>query len=177
MKRIFGGLVVALILVAPGVAYAHGDVESTTPADGDHVAQPPEEVLITFSQPPTADSRFEVLDGCDDDVLADVEGEGPNAVLKIAGGSTGSWTVRYRVISATDGHSTRGNFSFLVGRGPLRCDEPGLAVETPDAMVTSPPAGAASDDGESGDFPIAPVLIGGGVIVALAAAVRMMSTR
>ena len=156
---------------------AHGDIESTTPAKGDHVGEPPTEVLISFSQPPTADSRFEVVDGCDEDMLAGVGGEGPNAVLEIRpGGSTGTWTVRYRVISATDGHLTRGNFSFLVGRGPLRCGEEDPVVdETPEVAPSDEVAAADDDDGN--DFPIVPVVIGGGVIVALAVAVRMISGR
>jgi methionine-rich copper-binding protein CopC len=168
-------LLALVFVVVPAPAFAHGDIESTAPADGDHVIDPPTEVRIDFTQPPTADSKFEVADGCDRDVLAGVEGEGPNAVLRIEeGGSTGAWEVRYRVISATDGHLTRGNFSFLVGRGPLRCDEPAPPDST---EVASPvPPEAAGDDGTNGDgFPVVPVLIGGGVIVALAVAVRMLS--
>lgn len=176
MTRFLSALALVVVLGAPVVAHAHGDVESTSPADGDHVVDPPTEVTITFSQPPTADSKFEVVDGCDDDVLAAVEGEGPNPVLRIRpGGSTGAWTVRYRVISATDGHLTRGNFTFLVGRGPLQCGEDPSVDDTPDVAPTGDTDGALGAD--DGDFPIVPVVIGGGVIVALAVVVRMMSGR
>jgi methionine-rich copper-binding protein CopC len=177
VKRILAAVVVAIVLGAPGAAVAHGDVEATDPADGAHPVQAPTEVEITFAQPPTADSKFEVEDGCDEDVLAEVRRQGATVALQISpGGSTGSWMVRYRVISATDGHLTRGNFSFLVGRGPLLCDEDEPEIdETPGGP--SPGGGGAAGDGDGTDFPIVPVVVGGGVILALAVAVRMMSAR
>jgi methionine-rich copper-binding protein CopC len=177
VKRILAVVAVAVVLGAPGAALAHGDVETTDPADGDHVVQPPTEVEITFGQPPTADSKFEVEDGCDQDVLADVRRDGATVALQVSpGGSTGSWMVRYRVISATDGHLTRGNFAFLVGRGPLLCDDDEPEIdETPGGR--SPGGGAAAGDSDGSDFPIVPVVVGGGVILALAVAVRMMSAR
>lgn len=171
-------LLFALFTVAlSGVALAHGDLQSTEPADGSHPADPPTEVRITFTEAPTGDSRFTVVDGCDNDVLAGVSGEGPNAVLEIDGGSTGAWTVRYRVISSVDGHPSRGKFGFLVGRGPLNCDgaDP-VDDETPDSDESVPPSGGGptSDDG---DLPVVPVLVGGVAIVAIALAVRMFAGR
>lgn len=169
-------LLFALSVVLSGVALAHGDIQSTDPEEGSHPVDPPDEVRITFTQAPTADSRFEVVDGCDNDVLAGVSGEGPNAVLEIEGGSTGAWTVRYRVISSVDGHPSRGNFSFLVGRGPLNCDEP-----TPDVTEDVPPEAAPSppsDDPSGGTgFPVIPLLLGGAAVVAVAFAVRMFASR
>jgi methionine-rich copper-binding protein CopC len=176
--RIAFALLFALIsVVLPGVALAHGDIQSTEPADGAHPVDPPTEVRITFTEAPTGDSRFEVEDGCGNDVLAGVSGEGPNAVLEIDGGSTGAWTVRYRVISSVDGHPSRGNFGFLVGRGPLNCDgtEPD-DDQTPDG-AGSPPPGADGPGSDDGDFPVVPILLGGAAIVAIALAVRMFAGR
>ncbi|HWC13381.1 MAG TPA: copper resistance CopC family protein [Actinomycetota bacterium] len=167
LTRIF---FVAFVLVAmSGPAVAHGDLQSTDPERGTAVERPPKSVRITFTEAPTDDGRFEVLDGCGDDVFASLDRRRGDVELQVKEGESGRWTVTYRVISAVDGHATRGNFSFKV-RGVKHCDraEPG---PTEDVAQPPPPVGE-----EPEGFPIVPVLIGAGVVVA-AVVVRLIASR
>ncbi len=83
----------------------------------------------------------------------------------------------YRVISAEDGHFTRGEFAFRVaGKRDCAADE----IGTPGPRATFGD-GAAADDRtpptEPGGVPVVPVLLGGGAILVLAVAVRLFSSR
>ena len=160
-------------LCLPGMAWAHGDIARTDPPEGSKVRRAPSVVAIQFTESPTADNRFEVIDGCGDDVLAQVGGEGTNAELAVAGGQPGRWRVTYNVISSEDGHNSRGAFSFTVA-GKRDCSEP-AATDSPE--IGSPPPPIANDDADPASFPVVPVLIGGGAIVGLAVAIRIFSAR
>jgi methionine-rich copper-binding protein CopC len=173
MRR--AGILLTLIVVAtaPTSALAHGETTTTDPAQGARVNKAPRAISIDFSEPPTNDSKYAVVDGCGEDVFAGVRGDGEDKVLSTSGGEPGKWTVSYRVISATDGHLTRDRFSFAVA-GNKDCNAAPAGDETPDIGDALPPV--ASDDGGS-DFPVMPVLIGGGIILVLAIAVRVSSSR
>jgi hypothetical protein len=125
---------------------------------------------LVFAEPPTADSKFEVSDGCNEDVLAEVTGEGPNARLHIDGGAPGRWKVAYRVVSSIDGHLVRGKYSFHVGN-KKPCD-----IEPEPEPSDGDDEAAAPDDDDGGGVPFAPVAIGLGVVGA-AVAIRMLMAR
>jgi methionine-rich copper-binding protein CopC len=172
-RRLLALCALAVVLAAPVASHAHGDIQSTSPEDGARVTSAPSIVRISFTEAPTADGRFEVIDGCGDDIVAEVAREGANAELLVDAGQPGAWKVSYRVISSVDGHSTRGSFGFRVA-GPSDCSDPEpVASDTPE-IDGQPPF--ANDDAPS-DFPVLPVVIGGGAIVALAVAVRIFSAR
>lgn len=159
--------VIAGVAAICGPAWAHGDLRKAKPEAGRHLRKPPQVIELDFAEPPTADSEFEVKDGCRDNVLGQVSGEGPNAVLGVDGGAPGRWTVSYRVISSVDGHLVRGSYSFHVGN------------KKPCEPVASPTlaAPADGDDGDEGGFPATPVLIGGAAVFALALGIRLISAR
>ena len=106
----------------PGTVAAHAEVLLASPAPGTGLAQAPAAVVIKFSEPLNlALSRIEVLDGSGADV-----GQGPT--LAVAGDPramrrllgllpTGQYTVRWTSVSAIDGHTLRGSYSFAVGTG------------------------------------------------------------
>lgn len=171
MRRV---LLVTLVIAAlwPGNAFAHGDLKRSDPERGDHVRKPPDTIELDFAEPPTADSRFEVTDGCGEDVQLAVSGEGPHAVLDVADGAPGLWRVTYRTVSSVDGHVVSGAFRFHVGnRGscrvpPLRGAEPS---ETVDIGAPGPPI--SNDDG---GLPIVPIALAGVGIVGVALLIRRM---
>jgi methionine-rich copper-binding protein CopC len=174
MNRLLLSCVVALVLLSPGAALAHGETQETDPADGARVKQVPGQITISLSEPAAADSRFEVVDGCRDEVaISKVAGNQSEVRLGLAGGEPGRWKVSYRVISATDGHLTRDEFGFKVA-GAKDCSEPN-PQETDDEVGTDPPQAVPPEDGAS--FPVLPVVVGGGLIVGLALAVRFLSAR
>jgi methionine-rich copper-binding protein CopC len=166
-------LITVLVLFSPAAAWAHGDAITTVPAAGDRVRSLPKFVEIDFTEPPTQDSHYEVIDGCGDDVLAAVSGDGNLRHLSLAGGEPGKWKVTYRVISATDGHPTRDRFSFRVA-GSKDCREPAPGDdETPDIGEAGAPI--ESDDGSG--FSAGPILIGGAAILILAVVIRVLASR
>lgn len=163
-----------LVLLLPVHALAHGDAQTSDPAPGARVRKVPARIAISFTEPPTKDSRFEVMDGCDQDVFQELVGSGTEVELRLADGQPGRWNVSYRVISATDGHLTRKSFGFKVA-GSKDCSEPDPG-ETDDQIGTPPPQ-VASGDGEESSFPLGPVAIGGGAVVLIALVVRLLSAR
>jgi len=112
--------VAALLLSVPAGALAHAELLLASPGPGIGLAQAPAAVVIKFSEPLNfALSRIEVLDASGVDV-----GSGPTeAVVGDAQAMrrplgllpTGQYTVRWTSVSALDGHTLRGSYSFAVG--------------------------------------------------------------
>jgi len=113
---------VLLQLGAPAVAQAHAELQLASPAPGTGLAQAPASFVIKFSEPLNLSlSRIEVLDATGADV-----GSGPTEA--VAGDAdamrrplgllpTGQYAVRWTSVSALDGHTLRGSYSFAVGTG------------------------------------------------------------
>ena len=113
---------VLLLLGAPTSALAHAEILLASPAPGTGLAQAPAAVVIKFSEPLNFSlSRIEVLDASGGDV-----GSGPSEA--VAGDAqamrrplgllpTGQYPVRWTSVSALDGHTLRGSYSFAVGTG------------------------------------------------------------
>ncbi len=142
------------MLLTSGVARAHGDLDRSDPERGDHVRKAPDAIELDFAEPPTEESRFEVTDGCKENVLASVGGEGPHAVLAIEGGAPGRWTVDYRTVSSIDGHLVEGSFGFHVGnKRPCGSPEP-VPGATDGVGAAVPP-----NDNNGGGIPLVPIAL------------------
>lgn len=178
LRTIAPGLMMLIVLALMGPASAHGDLQATEPERGSSVNNAPRTVRITFTEPPTADGRFGVRDGCGDAVLAAVGRDGREAELGVDGGEPGRWKVTYRVISSLDGHSTGGSFSFRV-KGKQDCSDPQPAATDgttagDDGMAAERPLSDSDEAG--GGFPIIAILLGG-VVVLGAIVVRVVASR
>ena len=109
----------ALLVAMAGPVAAHASVLSTTPADGQSVADSPSEFSATFSEPvDIALGGLTVLDGegsrVDD---GDTTSEDGGRVLRVpleADLSDGTYVGTWRVVS-TDGHAITGSVLFAVG--------------------------------------------------------------
>lgn len=154
--------------------WGHGDLQATHPERGSSVKRPPKTVLISFTEAPSAGGRFQVVDGCGEQVLARVGGDGPDAELQVDGGQPGRWKVSYRVISSVDGHSTRGTFGFRV-KGKKDCSEPPPASTGGKAVAPTAPA-VPPERAPSGSFPLLPVVAGAALVIG-AVAVRLLGSR
>ena len=123
LVRLLASLVVAtLALGAPAAALAHAELLLASPEPGTGLAQAPAAVVIKFSEPlNVALSRIDVVDASGTDV-----GQGPTLV--VAGDPramrrplgllpTGQYKVAWTSVSALDGHTLRGTYSFAVGTG------------------------------------------------------------
>lgn len=114
-----------LVLLAgvlwPLPARAHAVLDRALPAPGASVGTPPAEVVLVFSEP--IDARFSAV------VVRDARGaqvsgpvhagdDGRTLIASLPSLPTGVFTVRWRVLSAVDGHVTSGVYLFGVGESP-----------------------------------------------------------
>lgn len=113
---------VLLILAAPRSSYAHAEVVRSTPEAGSTVDAPPAHVTAVFSQQVAPDdSTLTVedasgarVDGDDSAVdSGDAEGKTMTVSLK-AGLAAGTYTVRWNTLSAEDGETAEGRFTFTI---------------------------------------------------------------
>ncbi|MQA24167.1 MAG: copper resistance protein CopC [Micromonosporaceae bacterium] len=109
------GIVLALAPASP--AAAHAALLRTSPGQGAVVEVPPEQVVLTFSEPVEAVADQVRIIGPNgaraDRGGARVSGERLRIPLR-SGAPRGTYLVSFRVISA-DGHPVSGGFSFSVG--------------------------------------------------------------
>ena len=106
-----------------GAAEAHANYVRSNPASDARLVKAPTEIRIEFSEPPDPrGSDIQVLDGSGKRYdRGDVGASGDPNGLRVSvepiteGGYLVAWTAR----SAVDGHTTKGNFAFVVGNGPL----------------------------------------------------------
>ncbi|MGB0873262.1 MAG: copper resistance CopC/CopD family protein [Solirubrobacterales bacterium] len=111
--------VLVAALIAPAGASAHAQLEQTEPSRDATVAEFPQAVSFTFSEPVEANFgavRVYSADGdrVDDGRLTRADGDRKVAVGLRAGTGRGTFTATYRVVSA-DSHPVSGGFVFHVG--------------------------------------------------------------
>ncbi|MBE3557582.1 MAG: copper resistance protein CopC [Firmicutes bacterium] len=115
-----GSLLAFLLAVAlfPGISFAHAHYQSSSPADGASLAQPPTSVTIHFTESiePSL-SKIEVLDASGQEVTAGAarpidNNQGLQVPLRPSL-SPGKYTVEWSNV-ATDGHALNGSFTFTV---------------------------------------------------------------
>ena len=126
-------------------ALAHAQLVASTPGAGEIVDAAPAELRLVFSEPLEAESSSLDLLGPDGEaILTRAGGIDPDdefaLVAELPALEDGAYTVRWRTLSAADGHGMEGSFSFGIGDpgaiGPLG----GTAVEPSEAT----PAGMAA---------------------------------
>ena len=148
MKKLsLAGTVAIMVLACFAPAAAHSRFISSIPKKDAQLAAPPKTIELNYSEPPTGDAVVTVRDGCGDDVVTEVAVSNTKVSAPLSTGQAGVWRVRYGVVSAVDGHPTRGAFTFTVD-GPQDCSKGG-----------GPPR---KEEGDSG-FVL--LLIGGGLLL------------
>ena len=170
-------VVVLLALVAPGPALAHGELLSTKPEKNSTVAKPPGHLIIEFTEAPTKQSLVKVRDGCGDEVVDQLAFEDRKAHVFLTKAQPGKWKVSYDVVSAVDGHPSKGSYALTV-EGKADCSSPkGDPKDDSGNGGTGPGPGAAGDPegSDESSFPVVPVVIGTLALVAVALIVRRLS--
>ena len=113
----------ASAVLVGGAAAAHGVYVRSTPAADAHLAKAPAEIRVTFSETPEPrGSAIEVLDvGGKRLDNGDVRPTEDANTLRVSVGALGEggYLVSWTVLSAVDGHETKGAFGFAVGDAPL----------------------------------------------------------
>jgi methionine-rich copper-binding protein CopC len=165
-----------LFVAFASTAAAHGGLQQSDPEDGARLGEAPRRVTMTFSEVPAGESVLKVVDGCKRDVVASTSVAGNDLVGAIGDAQPGRWKATYRVISAEDGHLTKGALRFTVdGAKDCNPDDDGDARSTeepedPGGDTGSPPGG---EDGDS--FPVVPVAVGAAGLLIVGLVVRRVS--
>ncbi|WP_051637279.1 copper resistance CopC family protein [Rhodococcus sp. UNC363MFTsu5.1] len=104
----------AVVLTAP-VASAHSELLSSSPARDGVLAEPPTEVVLTFSTAVQSTGAAVVVTTADGTRLDDgpVRRDGARMIQRVKAGS-GAVDVRWRAVSE-DGHQLTGTFGYAVG--------------------------------------------------------------
>jgi copper transport protein len=118
---VFLATAVVMLLATAAPAFAHADLEGSTPAAGAQVATSPKEIALRFTEAVTVDDdSVRVLDSKREPVkTGDVIPDG--AVVRVAVEerlADGVYAVQYRVVS-DDSHPVSGLFTFGVGNVTL----------------------------------------------------------
>jgi len=115
--------VVLSLAVLAGMADAHANYVRSNPASDARLVKPPTEIRIEFSEPPDPKgSDIQVLDtngGRHDKGDVGPSGDPNGLRVSVDPIPDGGYLVAWTATSAVDGHTTKGNFAFVVGNGPL----------------------------------------------------------
>ena len=144
LSRLILGLL-ALILLTPTAALAHGKLRSSAPAAGSHLSVVPTELRLTFTEATElAFTRIELF-GPDSQAvalgpLAYADGDARRVVVAAVRGALreGTYTVAWQMAGA-DGHPVRERFTFMVMPGAS-----GIADPPPVSGVAPPLPGEAA---------------------------------
>jgi copper transport protein len=126
-----------VVLSAPG-ASAHANLRASDPAEGSVLQQGPDSILLSFTEPPELSfSKVQLLDATGSPVETGAPGAEPGdenslRVPVVGPLARGTYTVSWRVVSKTDGHTTAGAFAFGVGV------EPGAVPPAPKPKAAGP---------------------------------------
>jgi copper transport protein len=132
------GFVLALCLILAAPAGAHSLIERSYPAASAALDRPPRQVELWFSEPidPTF-STATVVDPAGTRVSgsAEVSPDGRAIIVPLQEVPRGFYTVRWRVLSTVDGHTTAGAFAFTVGLGARPPELPGVTAGPDPALA------------------------------------------
>jgi methionine-rich copper-binding protein CopC len=127
---VLGFVLVAVAAALPAPALAHAELVSSDPADGEVMAEPPTEIVITFDgELVPAGSGFRLAGPGGEVGVGSVDLEvAERNVLRGDASITapGIYTVKWTVLGE-DGHEQLGDFTFTVGSG----DVPETALAAP----------------------------------------------
>jgi copper transport protein len=129
---------VVLVLALPSPANAHALLASSDPADGSRLTEPPQELVLRFTEAPELSlSSIALLDRSGAELeLGDpaaVAGDPQALSVQAPELEQDVYTVTWRTVSKVDGHPSGGTFAFGIGVSPLQVQPAQApAVETPE---------------------------------------------
>jgi copper transport protein len=134
LVRLAGALALLALLVAPALpgatgsrVLAHAQLVASSPGAGEVVAEAPAELRLAFSEPLEAQVTSLDLRTAEGEPILDRAGEiAPEdpftLVAELPDLADGAYAVTWRTLSAADGHTVEGTFSFGVGDVELAGD-------------------------------------------------------
>src|SRR3989442_7384234 len=126
-RGVYAALGAAVVLAcATGMTSGHSVLQRSIPAANASLLAPPRQIVLIFSEPVVAGLSAAAVADRNGTVVSHastVAQDGRTLAISIGPLATGVYTVRWRVLSATDGHTTSGFLLFGVGEG-LPADGP-----------------------------------------------------
>jgi len=109
-----------IVLAVPASAGAHAALVTATPGWGTQLSAMPHALRLAFDEDVVPQyARVAVVSTSGQDFAGSPEASGAVVIVPLRAGRTGSYTVRWRVLASSDGHTTEGAYSFGVGVKPL----------------------------------------------------------
>ena len=190
IRRVAAGAVLALVslLLGPGVALGHAQLDQPTPADKVTVTEPVSEVSGTFTQRVKADGSSLVVKDASGNTVAMGGRDPSNDKRMVATPATalgaGTYQVEWTTNSADDNEIARGTWMFTVAVAPTPASTPAAspaasAAPTPTtpsptvAPAPSPSGGDGPATGSSGDV-LLPIIV---ALIILGAGATYLLTR
>jgi methionine-rich copper-binding protein CopC len=124
MKKTILFLIISLVLI-PNLAYAHTNLDKSSPADGEVLTESPEEILLNFNTKVEQGSQFQLVNPSGNGVSI----TGLTIDDKVLSGfipqplQGGEYTINWSIIGA-DGHPIEGQISFAVESESANGEEP-----------------------------------------------------
>ena len=146
MKVFPSVLLSLLLLAAPGVAFAHGRLKSSSPGAGAHLGTAPRELRLDFSEAPDLTFSSVMLVGADGRQIAlGPLGYSTESRRTLVAAITrplpaGTYEVQWQ-LAGDDGHPIRGRFNFVVAPGAMGAAEnsgqagAGAVTNAPDSLA------------------------------------------
>jgi copper transport protein len=107
-------------LALPSSASAHAALLTATPGWGTQLGAMPHAVRLVFDEDVLPRyMRVAVVSTHGEDLAEPPQVSGPVVIVPLRAAPIGSYTVRWRVVASSDGHTTEGAYSFGVGVKPL----------------------------------------------------------
>lgn len=140
---VLGAVLGSIALVAGSwAAFGHAQLVSSTPADGDILAEPPTRVVLTYNEEINPEfAQIVLADSTGRTVPAQPEVTGPTVVVPLPTAlPAGEVAVRYRVVSR-DGHPIAGQIAFVQESGATMAP----SAPDPSGSATGPVANPSPD--------------------------------
>jgi methionine-rich copper-binding protein CopC len=175
-------VVAAWLLAMAGPAWGHGREVKTDPKRNAELRRPPAAVTLELTEAATDDAIVRVADGCNENIAAHIAVSEETITAHLVRGQPGEYHVNWRVISAVDGHPTKGAFTFSV-KGKPDCSSGnggGGGNNGGDAEDTGGGGGAAAppaSDEDDSSFPVVPVGLGVLGVIAIGLGARFAGSR
>lgn len=173
LKKSFLFLLGLLFLFSSSVS-AHTGLESSSPADGDTIKEPIQDLSLTFETPIEQESSFTLKSESGDVPLQNVQAK--ENVLSGAAEeplANGSYTVNWRIIGE-DGHLIEGTYGFTVAAEQADVPAPEVTEEETKTDQTARQPATDVQEEAAGSSSAMPIIIGVIVAAALLAVILLM---
>jgi copper transport protein len=117
---VIAGCTAVLLLVVASTAGAHAVLETSAPSYGAVVSAEPGHLTLDYNEDLVPQlAQVSVLTPAGRDLAGTPRVSGSTVTVPLRSGPKGSYTVRWRMVAADDGHVTEGAFSFGVDAAPV----------------------------------------------------------